>query len=505
MRSLVLDKVFALLLSMIAVGCDSPTAGDPANTLSSVLVNYSPFTQHGSPEACPNRCVLESMGFARGARGVAATPTQIDHTLNDVLERTDSPGKVTKVTIGQLLEEITSLPPCSAILVHSNGHLWMVVGLVRIDKDVKVQLVHGNESGMLASMQDILSGDFREAWKIEQRPNTTTINVGTGRLEIDSVHKNIGLVQPSVPVTATFVLQNTGHSPLNLTKFESSCSCTTANLNGTIVLQDGEKYDLEITLTPNNLASQKQYVVLNIQDSQDRIAVKQRLTVYASQREPLQVSPSTVDFGAIVPGSCSKRILRVREASTIRFTQASIDVIDLPMRHSVTREVNKSGFSMYKFDLELQPTEQVPGVYKKTLAINTNSLTNPSAKIPILYEILPTTAVEPPSLSVGTVGVNHSRVDILKIYSLNSVIKSARMLNSPKECSILQSLDNGKVELIVTTTLVTPGVWQDKIVLQVHTDTGDQKLEIQCTGLARKDQPTMSSLYSPLSATDMCE
>lgn len=466
-------------------GCGSAPAGLPASATGPAPSQHSPFFRIGPQEACIDQCLPESISFAHSAMGMTPSPFRIDHSIEDVVRSAKSPGSAIRIPVGQLLDELSSHPACSAILVHSNGHSWGVIGEVRIDGEAMVQLVHGNEPGLLVSRSEIQAGGFREAWRLERGPQPIAVGVGSGTLEIDCVAKNLGVVEMGVPAKATFHLQNTGTSPLILANAESSCSCTMANLSKETELSCGESYELAVTLKPNNSASQRQHVTLEIRNAQDQAVTKQKLTVYASPKQSLPVLPTVVDFGAILLGGSSTRVVRVREVETIRFSLASVDVADLPLTHAIAREVDQSGLATYKISLELRPNDPLPGKYTGTCVVKTSSHTHPVARVPFQYEILPTVRVEPLSLAVGTVNVNQSHTAVLRIRSNLSEKLTVHVLKHPPECSIRENRDVDGLELIVTTTLSTPGIWQDEIGVQVDTDSGSQELSIRCTGLAR--------------------
>ena len=484
-----LALILIVLMSLVT-GCGSSAANLPADVAVSTLPHRELFSRTGHAEGCLDECVPESIRFARGALGASSSKFQFDHSLEQVLlhlrdQDAILPGKAVLIPVQELLRDIAGFPPCSAILVHSSGHLWVVIGQVEIDGEKLVQLVHGHEPGMLVSKQEILEGGFREAWRIDLALPQISMDVGSGKLEIEAIVKNLGVVEAGVPATAVFTLKNAGHSPLRLVNAESSCSCTMSSLEENSQLDSGNSYDLAVTLHPNNSPSQRQQVELEIRNVDDETVVQQRLTIFASQRQALPVLPSTVDFGAVLAGGSSTRVVRVREVETIRFSLANVEVAALPLTHAISHDLDQRGLATYRITLELRPVSTVPGKHSGICTITTTSRTHPRVRVPVQYEILPTVTVEPQSLAVGTVEINQPHTGKLRIRSAVSKSLTVRILRHPPECSIEEHRDREGVELIVTTTLTRPGIWQDGIGIQVNTDSGVHDMTIRCTGLAR--------------------
>ncbi len=474
----------------LVVGCGSSPASLSAEVVDSSQHRLAIFSRSGHAKGCLDECVPESIRFARGALGASASRFQLDHSLEQVylhLGDQDNipPGNAKFILVRELLDVIASLPVCSAILVHSSGHLWLVVGQVEIDGEKRVQLVHGHGPGMLVSNQEILEGEFREVWRLDRGPQQNSMDIGSGKLEIDGIAKNLGVVQAGVPATAVFTLKNTGRSPLRLVTAESSCSCTTSSLEKDTRLDSGNSYDLAVTLHPNNSPCQRQHVVLEIRNPDDESVVKQKLTVFASQGQVLPVLPATVDFGAILPGGSGTRVVRVREVETIRFSLANIAVADLPLTHAISQDIDQRGLATYQISLELRPVGTLPGKYSGNCVVTTTNPTHHQVRVPVQYEILPTVTVEPQSLAISTVEVHKPHASILRIRSALSGNLTVQVLKHPHECSIEEHRVRDGVELIVTTTLTRLGIWQDEMTIQVNTDSGSQNLSIRCTGLAR--------------------
>lgn len=477
---------FAIVMVIVLAGCGSTPASLPEIVTGARQGEHAAFFRLGPTQACLHQCAPEAIEFARGAMGATSSSFHFDHSFEEVLHESTSLGKAVLIPVNELLHELASLPACSAVLVHSSDHLWLVVGEVEIDGDAKVQLVHGKEQGVLASQQEILDGGFRGAWKLERGSEPISMRVGSGEIEMDAVVKNLGVVELGVPTTATFILKNAGNSPLVLVNAGSSCSCTMATLTEQTELDIGESYELVVTLKSNNAVSQRQHVILEIHNSQDHTVVSKKLGIFACQKQSLPVLPSVVDFGAVLPGSSSVRLLRVREVDSIRFSLKDVDVAELRLTHEISHDVDQRGFATYKISLILTPDHfAVPGKYAGTCVIATSSLTHPQARIPIQYEILPTATIEPTSLAIGTVVINEPRTHVLRIRSSLSESFTVHVLKLPKQCVIRENRNGEIVELIVTTKLNSPGVWHDEIGVEVMADSGTHNLNIRCTGVAK--------------------
>ena len=214
--------------------------------------------------------------------------------------------------------------------------------------------------------------------------------------------------------------------------------------------------------------------------------MKQKLTVFAAQRQALPVLPSTiVDFGAIVPDGTSARVVRIREVETIRFNLVDVDVSDMPLTHTISRSIDQAGMATYRITLELRSSNTRAGSYAGTCTLFTTSRTHPQVRVPVQYEILPTLTVEPANLTIGTIGINMPHTQVFQIRSALPGMLHVEVVKQPKECSVRENRGSACLELNVTTTLTTPGVWQDEIGLKINSESGSQDVTIRCTGLAK--------------------
>ena len=265
------SKGFRLVASVIVLvnlfgGCGPSNGGLSNGTAGMAQSGHSLFSRNSKPAACPNHCFAESVYFGRGAVGIDPNDQsqwQIDDCLGPVLEHLRAEGAVVQgkalvIPVLELLDELATLPACSGILVHSSGHLYVVIGVVEIDGQAQVQLVHGNEPAVLASKREILDGGFREAWRLERGPQRISIAVGSAKLEIDAIVQSLGEVHHEEPSETAFLLHNAGNVPLLLVRAESSCSCTTVGGAVGTRLSQGDSYKMTVGLRGNNSPTQRQ-------------------------------------------------------------------------------------------------------------------------------------------------------------------------------------------------------------------------------------------------------
>jgi hypothetical protein len=388
--------------------------------------------------------------------------------------------------VAALLDELPQLPVCSAALIHSNGHLYYIVGRARVGSEELIQVIHGDNSGALVSRQLLLSGGFVGAWRFRPKSSSTVLRVGKGQLEVDALVKSLGLVQSGVPAVTKFRMKNVGDIPLYLNDAQSSCSCTVANLRGPVSLEPGEEFEFAVSLKPNEAASQRQHVTVGISDSPEGHPFPQRFTLFAFQSEMLPVVPSVVDFETVTVGSKSQRTVRLREVESVRFNIQKVDVGNLPLTHSIATDFDSRGFATYTLTFELKPTVESLGKESGLCLISTSNRVQPETRVVVSYKAVPPMDVLPSTLTLGTVAVGQAHTDVLRFRMGTGEVITISDVKLPKECTHEIMVGEGETKLIVTTVITEPGLWQDNIALRANAKSTSHEFTIRCSGLATK-------------------
>ncbi len=477
------------------VGCGSPTGHISVGSGAVPATEGSHFfSSPESPSRCEHQCHSNSSRLALAALGIdpsLLSAIQFDESCTSILRQLKSlapqvASEISETSVAALLDELSHLPVCSAALIHSSGHVYFVVGRASVGGEELIQVIHGDNSGVLVSRQQVLSGGFVAAWRFRPGRPSTVLRVGKGQLEVDALVKSLGLVQSGVAAATQFRMKNVGNIPLYLNRTQSSCSCTVADLPGPVSLSPGEEFKLAVSLKPNETASQRQYVTVDISDSPGGASIQQRLMLFAFQGEMLPVVPSAVDFETVTVGSTSQRTVRLREVESVRFNIRNVDVGNLPLTHSIATDFDSRGFATYTLTFELKPTVESIGKETGLCLISTSNRVQPEARVIVSYKAVPAMEVLPSTLTLGTVGVGQAKTDVLRFRAGAGEVITISDVKLPKECTHEITVGEGETKLTVTTVLTKPGLWQDNITLRANAKSAAREFTIRCSGLATK-------------------
>ena len=109
-------------------------------------------------------------------------------------------------------------------------------------------------------------------------PLTKAELANAARLSIQEPVHDFGKIKKGEKVNTTFVLINSGKSPLNLRKTKANCSCT-ASVPSKEILQPGESGELNVTFDATGRRGNQQKSVTIF--SNDPMAPTQRITIKA--------------------------------------------------------------------------------------------------------------------------------------------------------------------------------------------------------------------------------
>lgn len=490
-----LCRMLIVVVAMSFMGCGTPNGNtSDASTAVPATVASHFFSNTDSPANCRNQCHLNSIHFALAALGIDPSlhsEIQFDRDVTSILRQLKFLGaqmgtEILEDSVASVLDELPQLPVCSAALIHQSGHIYFIVGLSNVGDEELIQVIHGDSFGALIPKQEILNGSFNGAWRFIKKHQGVVLHVGSGQLKVDSFVKSLGLVHSGIPAITKYRFQNVGDIPAYLNNAQSSCSCTVVDLRGPICIEPGDEYELDVSMTPNESASQRQYVIVNASDSIEGATVPLKLTLFAFQSEKLPVTPSAVDFESVAVGSTSQRTVRLREVESVRFNIQGINVGDLPLNYSIRADLDSRGLAIYTVTFELKPTAEFLGKRTGLCLISTSNRVHPEARIVVSYEAVPALEIIPSTLTLGEVTINQACTNVLLFRTASREPITISDVKLPRECNYEIIDGNGETRLVVTTILATPGLWQDSIALRANTKLASHNIMIRCSGLATK-------------------
>lgn len=448
----------------------------------------------GSPADCAAHCVPEAVSAARARLGldpldaakpeISADPAVILRYLQE--KAGAAGGRVEVVDLPTLLDRAGRAPsPASAVLLHADGHLCLLLGVVDIGGEALYEVVHGDGPATLSSKSRLSSMGFRGAWRLHGRPGRVPLLVGSGLLSVDKLWHGLGELKPAEPASCTFSLRNAGESDLILSGIRTSCSCTTTRLREGFKLRAGEATEFEVDVHPTNLPSQRLFVTLDVIEVGSGESREVVFSLFGVQRESMRVVPNMLDFGRVARGKSYERTIRVEEVPTDRFAITDIRYDASSMSHKIMSRKDRDGLSTHLILFNLRVDRPVPGRRSGEILLMTDSRLRPEVKIPVSFEVPPPVRAMPSIVSLGSVGVGEVHRDRVRFLSSTDEPVTIEAVKVPPECSVEPAPTTSPPELVVSTTLRAPGAWRGEIEVRATTPSGVHPVTVRCVGYAR--------------------
>ena len=302
------------------------------------------------------------------------------------------------------------------ILVHKTGHLYVLFGAIRANDKLLCQVLHGNEPVSLVTKQALLEGGFQEVWCLEKTKGAgVPIHVGKTVVNIDKLWHNFGEVFPTDRWNARFDWRRWRDTTVILDKPTVSCRCVLPKMSGQTTLSPREAFDLRIATQATGITSMRNSVGLTFYEKGSGVSRRVQLTLIGSQRESMEVNPRTLDFGLMVPGKTSSRLICLCEKPADRFLLKKVDPGKLPITHRVETTRDKNGLATYRVNVELEAEKELPGEHRGELTFTTDSYVRPTVTVPVTFQVEPPVRAIPSVIALGTVAVGEPREERLRL------------------------------------------------------------------------------------------
>lgn len=380
------------------------------------------------------------------------------------------------------LHENETGPISMRVLAHQNGHLYGLLGTIDIDGIRLYQLIHGDSQVWLASQEQLEQAGFVEAWKLRREKSEIPIPVGTTTLITDSLYHNFGEIKPGSEVACTFNLRNDGDKTIILSRPETSCTCTVPNIETTAKLEPGKTFPMEIRLLSGQSTSTRQTVGMKCYEEGSGEPVRFSLDLLASQRRSLEVVPTGLDFGLVVPGEEVTRTVMLKEVPTDRFSISKVDVGDLPLTWTKQESTALDGMEHYQFDLKFTlADEKIEGEQQGEIVFTTDSRQRPQVRIPVVYEATPLVRAIPSIISFGTVKVGEKAYADVEFISRNGDPVEVEVESLPEGVTFEKKENAYQVGFVSEKN----GIWTGMIRLSITFDDHERPLPLKCVAFVQ--------------------
>lgn len=422
--------------------------------------NWPSFIDRTDGADCSLRCREIAESVVRSELGLDPTTgssmgREPDEWLRSLTEGVEPlEGCIRRVSVGECVNRISvgAVAPC--ILVHETGHLYVLLGTIKIRGHLMCQLIHGKSPVWLVESSKLKTAGFREAWWLHRVADSFPVRIGAAKLRVDHMFHDFGEVEPQSRVQCLFVVKNTGERTVVIDKPRVSCGCITPNTTSVIQLAPGEQHELSIALRVGVSSSVRHAVALKCFEKETGDSKELVFYVFASQRQAMRIVPHSVDFGVVVPGQSYTRTIRLTEVASDRFEIHSVKVSGLPSRSQWQLVEKHASRTLHDYLVRLTITmdAQVPrtGDYAGELVVTTSSHVRPHICVPTRLTVPQAVCAEPSIISLGSVVAGEQRQARVRFISRSTESFSIDVARWPRECRI--ELDRSKVpqEMLVT-------------------------------------------------------
>ncbi|MDR1494115.1 MAG: DUF1573 domain-containing protein [Planctomycetaceae bacterium] len=464
---------------------------DDCELFETTTILSPPFVVQGKTDDC--ECYSTCELFAKAELGIPIgkihgltwkNPQELFSFLQESANK--SGGKITIRKVEECLQELVSRPqpgPAAvSLLIHPQGHLYLLIGTVMIGDVLTFQLVHGDSAVWLVDQKTLENANFTEAWQFQKNIDGTIFWVGKIPLKIDSHYFNFGKVVPSTQLEATIHLKNQGESSLIFQQSQVSCRCTVADdLSGT-ELKPNESKEFQVALTTSTSASERHSIFLPVVEKGTGVVQRIEILLLASQQQSMSIDPLTIDFGNVHPNEKYTRTINFMEEPTDRFSITGFDPNGTPIQGKYQTIGSRDGLKTYQVEVVFTPNGNEPDREKDYFVVETNSLLRPQVNIPFSFKLIPEISAEPATISIGSVEIGQTAEEKVKIVSQKKEKLECSIKKRPSNCTVDIVRQGNPIELFVKVKPEKSGIWQDKIILAVKTSSREEVLEIECVG-----------------------
>lgn len=492
LRSILLALGFAIAVTVMAgfVGCERGSSSPTSQRIASM---HASIFGSGEATGCPNACIPKSLSMIAATLGL---DPEVDYTadtfdlhrfLRDLEHSAEREGgKLTSVSLADCLSRLAAKPGGLGVLLDRGGHLYLLVGALRVDGQYLYQTIHGDARVALLSKAEILSSGVAEAWLIENHVSSVPVRVGTNTLRLDKLYHNFGEVMPDSTLKCAFAVTNDGGVGLVIDNVHTSCGCTTTSADGPLVIAPGEQQSIETTISPTNAESVRQYVTFTVNDPASGASRDVVLSLIGSQRVMKDVLPNSINFGTVATGHTYTRTVTLSETAADRFSLTKIDVGELPLTCTREEATDVRGLRSYKLRCELKCKDIPSGKHGGVLRLHTDSRFGAEVSVPVAFEVPPLVSAVPSVLAVGDFPIGETReykIDLIS--SIELTASDITVAEVPDGVKVSVVSDSGKPKLLVTVALTVAGIWQGVIKATIRHGARTEPIEVLCGGIAK--------------------
>jgi hypothetical protein len=293
-----------------------------------------------------------------------------------------------------------------AILIGDDVPPVACVGRVYQEGKSYLQVLNSASYPLLSSCEAMLEAGYSSVVQSAE-PREIVKRIGKTQVAIDKLWHSWGMVTPMESPHAEFVMRNDGPRALIIAQIDTSCGCLASDSQGA-TLDVGKSEAIRLRLSAGKQDSVVQTATVTLIERGTGERKDMNLRVYANQPATMAVTPTSLNFGSVLAGQTSDvRHLRLDEVPLDTFVVKDIKA-DLPVVWSAETVQGSGGLRSYHITLQLDSTDESPGIHDAEITVVTDSKYIAELPIPYSINIRSLVRAVPSSVSFGTLRVGES-------------------------------------------------------------------------------------------------
>jgi hypothetical protein len=219
------------------------------------------------------------------------------------------------------------------------------------------------------------------------------------RAMFDHTSHDFGVVARGAKVEHRFIVENIYEEDVHIQSVESSCGCSTPQVNRTL-LKTWEKAEILVTVDTRGFLGRKDATIKVLFDRP--LSTEFQLHVHTYIRSDIVVQPGEVSFGSVMQGTEARQTLAVTYAGRDDWRIARVECANPAIEATAAETSRTPGQVGYSLSVRLKP-DAPPGYVRDQLVLVTNDYDARAARVPVAVEGLVVSAltVRPSPLLMG--------------------------------------------------------------------------------------------------------
>jgi uncharacterized protein DUF1573 len=285
----------------------------------------------------------------------------------------------------------------------------------------------------------------------------------------DETSKDFGSVPHGTVLTHQFQLTNHQAQQVHIASLRTSCGCATATL-GRDELNPGQSTVLQVVIDTRKYSGYRQFTIHVLCDRP--VLEEVRLTVTATSRDDITLTPGQLEFGRVKRGSAAKATTTIQYHGTGNWQVTGVENENAYLKPELQQLGGEGSLPTYQLTVALRP--DIPaGAWHADLWLKTTDPATPRIRVPLVVEVESALTATPSEVQLGQVkgGTLAERKVVIRG---PSPFKITKIDGQDEQFKISGAAEEAKaVHVLKVTFTATGDAGEVRRKLRIHTDLAD--------------------------------